>query len=240
MTPPVGARLLAAALLLGFAGGCAKAIYAPPPLKREVLDYRLEVGDVLQIKVFNRSELTQVAPIRPDGMISMAPLGDVLAAGRTVQDLDAAISQSLAGVLTDPDVTVFVREFANQNVYVGGEVERPGVIPIQEHTTSLMAIIQAGGMSDTAQKTQVLFLRDKRGDRPNVTKINLNDILSGAVPDMVLEPYDLVFVPKSKVARANLFVEQYIRRVIPFRLVASGNYTYVDGVDKQAGAAIPP
>jgi protein involved in polysaccharide export with SLBB domain len=61
----------------------------------------------------------------------MAPLGDVLAAGRTVQELDAAISQGLASVLPDPDVTVFVREFGNQNVYVGGEVERPGVIPFR-------------------------------------------------------------------------------------------------------------
>jgi protein involved in polysaccharide export with SLBB domain len=218
---------------------CASSPNAPPPLKREVLNYRLEVGDQLEIQVFNRSELSQQVPIRPDGMISIAPIGDVRAEGLTVEELDDVLSEALAPFTPDPQVTVFVRMFANQNIYVGGEVATPGLVRIHERTTSIMAIISAGGLFDTAERSEVLVLRDSGKGRPEVTTINLEDVLAGVAPDMVLQPYDVVFVAKSTVAKMNLFVEQYIRRVIPFRLVASGTYSYVGG-DNPAGAAANP
>jgi len=219
---------------------CASSPYAPPPPKREVLNYQLEIGDVLEIRVFNHDDLSQKVPIRPDGMISIAPLGEVRAEGLTVHELDDVLSTGLARFVPDPQVTVYVRMFANQNIYVGGEVAAPGLVRIHEHTTSIMAIISAGGLFDTAERAKVLVLRDSGEGRPEVTTINLKEVLAGSAPDMVLQPYDVVFVAKSTVAKMNLFVEQYIRRVIPFRLVASGSYSYVDGDNPARAAADPP
>ena len=96
-------------------------------------------------------------------------------------------------------------------------------------TFAFLAIFQAGGFRKTAQTTNVVILRD--GDRRNaeVIEVDLKRVLTEAVADLVLEPFDVVFVPRSKIARVNLFVEQYIKRMLPFALVGSANYTYVDG-----------
>lgn len=223
-----GAGLLCAVLIV-----CACASndepMEPPPARREVLNYPLEIGDELEIRVFNYEEITQEVPIRPDGVISFAPVGEVKAEGLTILELDAVLTERLAPFFNNPLLTVFVKSFANLKVYVGGEVRSPGIIALQERTTAIMAIIAAGGLLDTSQVTNVVVLREAPEGGPLATVIDLKQVLSGEASDMLLQPYDIVYVPMSKVARANLWVEQYIRRVIPFRLVASGNFSYVDG-----------
>jgi protein involved in polysaccharide export with SLBB domain len=212
-------------------GACAKPRSAQLPTPREVLDYRLERGDVLGIRVFDAPELDQQVPIRPDGRISVAPLRDLQAAGLTIEELDTAITEGLAQYFKEARVTVFVREFANRNVYVGGEVDHPGLVPLQSGMTSVMAIFHAGGFRETAQTTNVVVLREGEEGKEEVIEINLKRVLNDALPDLVLEPYDVVFVPKSKIASVNLFVEQYIKRVLPLSLMGSANYTRVEGTD---------
>lgn len=210
---------------------CARAAVPPAhPPPRQVLRYRLEPGDRLAIKVFNQPDLDQEVPIRPDGRISLSPLGDVQAAGLTVEQLDASVTAALARQFKAPRVTIFVREFANQNVYVGGEVDDPGLVPLRDGMTSVMAIFQAGGFLATAQRTNVLVLRDVGEGRAEVMRIDLENVLGLGRPDLVLEPYDVVLVPRSKIARVNLFVAQYIRGVLPFDLSASLNYVYTNAL----------
>ena len=218
---------------------CAKPPPEPLPLPREVLRYVLEPGDVLNVQVFNTEELTQEVPIRPDGRISFAPLGELEAAGLTIEALDANITEGLQAYFNDPQVTVFLRKFANENVYVGGEVREPGIVALRgERMTSVMAVFDAGGFKDSARLTQVLVLRDRGEGVSDTIVLDVKRVLNGATPDLLLQPYDVVFVPKSRIAKVNLFVEQYIKRVLPFSLVASANYTVVN--DPRGAAVITP
>jgi len=222
--------------------GCAKPMAAPPP-PREVLEYRVEPGDLLEIKLFGASELDQETQVRPDGRISYSPVGEVDAAGRTPAEIDATLTASLAEDFTNPEVTVFVKRFVNQNVYVGGEVDKAGIVPIRDRMTTLMAIVLAGGPLDTAQMSNIVVLRDG-GEGREIHTVDARRVIAGESPDLVLAPYDVVFVPRSIIARVDLFVDQYVRRVLPFTLIGGASYNYVNDNLKQnsspATIIIPP
>ena len=111
---------------------------------------------------------------------------------------------------------------------MGGEVKQPGLVPLRSRLSSLKAVLAAGGFRDTAQLTHVVVLRDA-GGHPAIFELDVKKILAGEESDLLLRPYDVVYVPKSKIARANLFVEQYIKRVIPLNLQGAAQYNFLGG-----------
>ena len=225
--------------LVTIAAGCATSHPAPPPAP-EVASYALEPGDLLAIHVFGAEELDQEMTVRPDGKVAFSPLGEVDAAGKTLAELDAAITSGLEQDFSAPEVTVFVRKFVNWNVYVGGEVERPGIIPLLGPLTSVMAVVQSGGFLDTAQTSNVVVLRKNEAGGADVLKIDAREVLKGAQPDLRLAPYDVVYVPRSVISRVDMFVDQYIRRVLPFTLIGGANYNYVnDHIDQEDPSNFP-
>lgn len=198
----------------------------PPPLL-----YRLQPGDEIEIKVLGLDDLNETVIVRPDGKISVPLLDDVAAADRTPDEVAADIARGLAGEYVRPAVTVVIRDFGNRNVYVGGEVDRAGIVPLEHRMTAGTAVIRAGGFLDTARQTNVIVVRDA-GGKPVLYSVDLKAALRGEQPDLRLHPHDIVFVPKSKVAELNLFFEQYVRRVIPVDLSGAISYNYVSGAGR--------
>ncbi|HET7694302.1 MAG TPA: polysaccharide biosynthesis/export family protein [Vicinamibacterales bacterium] len=127
-------------------------------------DYRLAAGDKLRIEVYKDTQLSQSLQVRPDGKITLPLLGDIPAAGRTSVELRDAIAGKLEEYIAKPVVTVIVTETMPQVVYVTGEVNKPGALPI---TTGQMSIIQAiamaGGFTDFANKKDIRVLRKGAG-----------------------------------------------------------------------------
>ncbi|MBI4717866.1 MAG: polysaccharide biosynthesis/export family protein [Planctomycetes bacterium] len=177
--------------------------------------YVIYPGDVLLLKFPTDSTLDQQAPVRSDGMISVPYLGDVPAAQRTPEELVAELETRLAGFLQKPEVTVIVSQEAGRRVYVGGQVLRPGAVPLQPNQTLAQAMFEVGGVTETANPASVLVLRTRLGEGRYVLQANLGRILAGQESDIRLEPYDVVFVAESGIARVDRFVEQYINRIIP-------------------------
>jgi len=232
----IGAGVLMALLAIA----CAKPPVLPPPPPPPVLDYVIEVGDSLGIRVLGQAGLDERVTVGPDGRIEMAPIGSVAAAGHTISEIDATISERLAHYVRAPRVTVFVREFANLNVYVGGEVKRPGLVPLSSGMTSVMAVFAAGGFRDTGQRDQIVILRDSGAGRSKIHTLDALAVLTGSVPDIVLEPYDVIFVPMSFIASVDLAVEQYIKRMVPFNLMANAGYSWVKDEGAQSPTSIVP
>jgi protein involved in polysaccharide export with SLBB domain len=196
---------------------------APAPLR-----YQIARGDSLDIKVFNANELSEQVVVRPDGKISVQVLDDVMAAGRTPEELAAELQEGWARSFSDPRVTVVVREFAMRNVFVGGEVGADGIVPLRNKMTALSAVIAAGGFMSTAQLSNVVIVRDA-GGKPEAMKVDARKVLDGTAPDVALAPFDVVWVPKSKIARVNLWVEQYVKHVLPINLTGAIQYNYLAG-----------
>lgn len=183
------------------------------PLK----EYRIQTGDQLDIKFFYNPELNETVTVRPDGRISLQLAPEVTAAGLTPAELTDSLVKSYAKELANPGITVMVRSFSSQRVYVDGEVNKPGMIPLAGPLTVLQSIAEAGGFKDTAKTGQVLVIRKSPDNKPLAIAVNLDDARTAARgnQDILLAPYDIVYVPKSAVANVNQFVDQYIRRNIP-------------------------
>lgn len=192
------------------------------------LRYQIARGDLLDLKVFNANELSQEVVVRPDGKISVQVLDDVTAAGRTPEDLAAELTAGWSQHFADPRVTVVVREFATRNVFVGGEVGADGIVPLRNQMTAVSAVIAAGGFMATAQLSNVIVVRDA-GGRPEALKLDARKVLDGSAPDLALAPFDVVWVPKSKIARVNLWVEQYVKHLLPINLTGALQYNYLAG-----------
>jgi protein involved in polysaccharide export with SLBB domain len=181
-------------------------------------EYRIQVGDRLEIKFFYSPELNEQVIVRPDGRISLQLIPELEVTNLTLAMLAKQLTERYAADLNHPQVTVIVREFGTQRVFVDGEVGTPGVVPILGQMTALQAISQAGGLKDTARSTDVIVIRRGQGDAPVAFKVDLKKARAGGdlAQDVTLAPLDIIYVPRSRIANVNLFVDQYIRKVLPF------------------------
>jgi protein involved in polysaccharide export with SLBB domain len=181
-------------------------------------EYRIQVGDRLEIKFFYSPELNEQVIVRPDGRISLQLIPELEVTNLTLAMLAKQLTERYAADLNHPQVTVIVREFGTQRVFVDGEVGTPGVVPILGQMTVLQAISQAGGLKDTARSTDVIVIRRGPGDAPAAFKVDLKKARAGGdlAQDVTLAPLDIIYVPRSRIANVNLFVDQYIRKVLPF------------------------
>ncbi len=183
----------------------------------QTAEYRILPGDALEIKFYYNTDLNDRVSVRPDGNISLQLIGDVRAAALTPAELRAVLAEKYKAHVRNPEIAVIVREFAEQKIFVGGEVNIPGMIPLAGKMTSLRAIMQAGGFKNTAEPETVVLIRNQGTDKPLFITLNLKQDLTntGQNNDIELKPFDIVFVPKSTIASINQFMEQYFDKLIP-------------------------
>lgn len=191
--------LIAVALI-----GCASKPLStvPPTLDSGLLeDYRIGVGDALQVNVWRNPELTVGVPVRPDGKISMPLIGDVVAANLTATELSQNITQSLSNFVRSPQVTVIVANPSSSDfqrrVRITGAVKSPQSIPFREGMTVLDLVLIAGGPNEFASANRARLYRKVNGEL-KVYKIRLDDLMSdGEVEtNYPLQPSDIVSVPE--------------------------------------------
>lgn len=203
---------------------CATTVNNPAPVQSSVLvsdsttqEYRIRAGDLLDVKFFYNSELNEQVTVRPDGRISLQLANDLMAGGLTPAELTEQLKKKYASEIDNPEITVIVRSFSYQRIFVDGEVYKAGLIPLVGQMTVLQSITQAGGKKDTAYLKGVIVIRRTPGDKLVTMQLNLEDALDNTdmTQDIALLPNDIVFVPKSTIANVNVWVDQYIRRNIP-------------------------
>ena len=110
-------------------------------------DYQIGPRDVLEIRVFGLDDLDQNVRVTENGTISLPLIGEIAAGGRTRTGLETALEEALARFLTNPQVTVFIREYRSQRFSVMGAVQRPGTYEMVGRKTLLEAIADAGGIN---------------------------------------------------------------------------------------------
>lgn len=208
------------------AGGLAMAALPASAASSTAPAYRVSRGDELTLRFIYTPELNINAVVRSDGRISLPLIGDLLVQGMTVQQLTELVQQTLAEQVKRPQVVINIAGTGSQRVFVGGEVSRPGVQPLVGPLTALQAVMAAEGLRDTAAPAEALVLRRGAPGSPSeVLRVDLAGLMAGrdGAQDPLLMPYDVVVVPRSGIAGVNLWVDQYLRRSLPFSLGFSYN-----------------
>jgi len=189
----------AAAILL--AGIFCAAAPARAQAPADVSKYIIGPGDSLEISVWHNPELSTKVPVRPDGRISTPLVTDVVAAGRTPEELSHDIEARLKKYVSDPLVTVIVSSFVgsySQQVRIVGEATAAKSLAYIAHMTVLDAMIAAGGLTPYASGNRAKLVR-KVGGKEVTTTLRLNDLLKDGdmTANAELQPGDIVIIPQS-------------------------------------------
>ena len=174
-------------------------------------DYRIGVQDILEISLFNQPELSGRYSVETDGAFSFPLIGRVVAAGRTVEQLEETLRvRLLDGYFRNPRVTVAVAEYRSQRVFVVGEVRNPGAYPLAAET-SLIEILALAGLTLEASGAAVVVRSGGRpaaggdggpraADNTDTIRVNLRDLEGGDLSrNVLLRDGDTVFVPRAEV-----------------------------------------
>jgi protein involved in polysaccharide export with SLBB domain len=177
----------------------------------------LQPGDVLKVDFLYWPELNPEAQsIRPDGKISLQLVGDVEVGGLTPDEVRTKLLDLYKDKLVDPEINVVVSSLESHRVYVGGEVMSPGPLKINGRLTALEAIMQSGGpIKESAKLERVVIVRQVEGKQFART-LDIKAALQNPESEpFLLEPYDVVFVPRTNIDRIDQWVDQYINQLIP-------------------------
>ena len=216
--------------LLVAVGGCTAGINHTSPLAGEPFAnigyasfapsepaYRMYPGDVLDVAFPSAPELNREVTVGPDGRIALPLVTPVMAADRSVPDLQGALSQAYGSLLVRPLVDVAVRTAMPLRVFVGGEVSKPGVYDMPGDINALQAVVMAGGFTNVAKRHNVIIIRRGPGGRPMMREVDLREATFNApTTDAVpLRRFDVIYVPRTPIGNADLFVQQYFRDLVP-------------------------
>lgn len=180
--------------------------------------YRINAGDELQLNFIVQLDMNTRLVVGPDGRVTAPLVGSVMVGGMTPEQAGQALTTAYGAVLRNPQVETLVTTYGAAQVYVGGEVRAPGVVPIRGQINAAQAIIAAGGFLDTAKTGKVVVLRRRPADNHLLLReVNVRALLDGqAKDDFQILPGDLIFVPRSNIAEVNRFVRQYLNGALPF------------------------
>ena len=206
--------------LLSFMFGCSPVVVSPatlPPTQGQPSEYRIQPGDQMEIKLFYNPELNESVTVRPDGRVSLQLAHEIPAAGLTPAELTQVLKKSYARELNRPEITVFIRNFAGQHVFVDGEVNKAALIPLAPAMTILQSIAVAGGLKNSARTDEIVIVRRGTEGKPQVFTVDITRVLNGTDPsqDVALMPFDVVYVPKSAITNLNVWIDQYLRQNLP-------------------------
>ena len=192
-----GGFLLMCWLLMG-----AHALAAALPNGGEPLpvvvegSYLLGPEDIIKISVWKDEQLTQEVVVRPDGMISFPLVGDIPAAGKTIEDVRFELVKRLNRFVPNPHVSVLATKILSYKIYVIGRVNKPGEFLVGHYTDVLQALSLAGGLTPYASENDIRIMRRDRGEQL-VFQFRYGDVRKGKElgQNIILERGDVVMVP---------------------------------------------
>ena len=180
-------------------------------------DYRIQPGDSLALDFYMNSEFNDTTTVDPNGKIVLRMVGPVQASGLTPSQLATSIDKAYSNELRNPGAVVHLKNMPGRQIYVQGEVAKPGAFPLQPGMTAVQALALAGGVTDNSDPESAILIRRDACGQSQGSKIDLAAATKnpGSAEDVALTARDVVVVPKSRIANADLWVKQHIRDILP-------------------------
>jgi len=183
--------LLVALLLAMSCGSTAKRVDLPPPIESTTIG----VGDVIELHVVGEDKLPTSFTVASDGTVDLPYIKTVKIAGLEPQQVAQLVRAKLMEdqILTDPSVSISIKEYNSKRIEVLGEVQKPGSFPLQPGMTLLRAISLAGGFNNIANRERIT-IRRRVGSRTKAATVSAEDIMDNRIDDIPLQAGDSIDV----------------------------------------------
>jgi polysaccharide biosynthesis/export protein len=162
----------------------------PPP------GYVIGTRDVLSVIFWRDKDMSADVSVRPDGKISLPLINEIHAEGLTPDQLRDQIAQRASRYIADPTVSIVVREINSRQVFITGEVRKPGAYSLIMPTSVMQLISLAGGLLEYAKEKDIVILRTE-GGKQSAIPFNYKDVMNRKklTQNILLQPGDTVIVP---------------------------------------------
>lgn len=196
-------RLSALVVTAWLMAACAStSAYPPAPVTADraaSYNYVVGAGDTLNINVWRNPELSVTVPVRPDGKVSTPLVDELVAQGKTTQEIARDIEKVLGKYVRDPVVTVLVSGFVgpySEQIRVVGEAARPQFLPYKQKMTVMDVMIAAGGLTEFADGNKATLVRAAEGNKRY--SVRLHDLLKRGDISANVEmlPGDVLIIPQ--------------------------------------------
>ncbi len=186
----------------------------------------VNIGDKLNIQVYRERDLSGVFVVNPSGNLNYPLIGEVHAAGLSVDELKQFLAETLGeSYVVNPQIEINLEESPNKQIVILGQVLRPGNYKITSADTTMIRVIsQAGGFSEDAMLKNVQIVRTKEGKRNNI-QVDVSEIIRGTAPDMTIEPGDVIFIDKQEKKPAELAIPN-VSVAILGQIQKPGNFSF--------------
>ena len=165
-------------------------------------EYRIGIGDKLEISVFGHDDLSRTVDVRADGSISYPLIGDLKVIGLAPSEVDAEITRALGkDFLVDPEVNVELKESQSRWVTILGEVRNPGRFLLKRNMHVIDLIGEAGGPTKDAGSSVTITHRDQSGADSRQIVVERERLFASDNQDvnLTLVPGDIVTVGEKDV-----------------------------------------
>jgi len=178
--------------------GCGATIkQTPQALSVGEDDTTLGPGDVFEVAVYGEKQLSGKYKVAKDGSIDFPLVGRIVVAGKEPTEVSDDISKKLleGEILRNPQVSVFVSEYASKRVSVVGAVSKPGTFPMSSGLTVVQAISLAGGFTSLASRNDTLVTR-RENQKTERFHVPVERVTEGRADDFALQAGDIIYVPE--------------------------------------------
>lgn len=166
----------------------------PNPAKPQAESYVIGPGDALEVVVWKEPTLSGPVKVRPDGFITLPLVNEVQAAGQTTNQLRRSLEDKYKKYVTSPFVTIRVTEITSSEVFLVGQLTKPGAYPSTGHDTVLQLITRAGGLTIFADRHNIKVVR-RNGAKVTQYLVDYDAILAGDMKqDLLIRPGDRIIV----------------------------------------------
>lgn len=188
------------------------------PWSEDAFEHRLGMGDRVNVYFPLTPENNEEVLVAPDGYVALKIAGRLRANGMSVSQLQEEIREAASVNLRNPLVIAALADSRSARIVVGGQVRNPGSYAITARPTVMEAVMLAGGLNPESRMNEVIVMRMKPDNTAMLRRVNLQQFIARGdmTQNIRLQPEDLVFVPRSRVAEVNLWIEEYINRNLPF------------------------
>jgi polysaccharide export outer membrane protein len=167
----------------------------PNPSKAPDEFYAIGPGDALNVHLWKEPTLSGSVKVRPDGFITLPLINEVQVAGMTTGELRKVLESKYKAFVNDPFVTVRVEGIASSEIFLIGQVNRPGAYPVTGNDTVVQLLTRAGGLTIFADRDDIKVVR-REGEKVREYIVDYDAILKGDLKqDILVRPGDRIIVP---------------------------------------------